>query len=188
MKNLDLICPVCEEGQLHETTFSDDFKHGGATIHVEDLECFECNSCGADPVLKDQIRHNHLRVANAKRVSDELLLGEDIKAIRKDLGLSQSDAAILFGGGANAFSKYERGDVIQSKSMDKLLRLASKNPIIMFELEELAGLQVKRVEQYTDRYVKKQEIVLEQVTNARKKVSSSKSKVIRMESWRKSAA
>lgn len=186
MKNLDLICPVCEEGQLHETTFSDDFKHGDSTIHVEDLECFECENCGADPVFKDQIRRNHLRVADAKRISDGLLVGEEIKAIRADLGLSQSDAALLFGGGANAFSKYERGDVIQSKSMDKLLQLASKYPLIVLELNELAGIQPARDKEYTNRYVKKQEIVLQQTVIVRKNVT--KAKVIQMEPWRKSAA
>ena len=186
MKNPDLICPVCEEGQLHETTFADDFKHGDSTIHVKDLECFACDSCGADPVYKDQIRRNHLRVADAKRTSDGLLVGEEIKAIRADLGLSQSDAALLFGGGANAFSKYERGDVIQSKSMDKLLRLASKFPLNVFELSKLAGIQTVRNEEYTDRYIKKQEIVLERSVIVRKNVT--RSKVMQMETWRRSAA
>ena len=186
MKNPDLICPVCEEGQLHETTFTDDFKHGDSTIHVEDLECFACDSCGADPVFKDQIRRNHLRVADAKRISDDLLTGEEIKRIRADLGLSQSDAALLFGGGANAFSKYERGDVIQSKPMDKLLRLASKFPLNVFELNKLAGIQAVKEEEYTDRYVKKQGIVLAQPVIVRKNVT--KARIIQMETWRKSAA
>ena len=186
MINQDLICPVCEEGQLHEATFADDFKHGDSTIHVEGLECFECESCGADPVFKDQIRRNHLRVADAKRTADGLLAGEEIKAIRADLGLSQSESALLFGGGANAFSKYERGDVIQSKSMDKLLRLASKYPLIIIELSDLAGIQPVSDEAYTGRYVKKQEIVLEQTITVRKNVT--KAKVIQMETWRKSAA
>jgi len=186
MKNPDLTCPVCEEGQLHESTFADDFKHGDSTVHVEELECFQCESCGADPVFKDQIRRNHLRVADAKRISDGLLSGEEIKAFRAALGLSQSDAALLFGGGTNAFSKYERGDVIQSKSMDKLLRLASKYPLIVHELSELAGIQPVRNEEYTNRYVKKQEIILEQSLIIRKQTT--KSKVIQMTSWRKTAA
>ncbi len=186
MINHDLICPVCEEGQLHETTFSDDFKHGNSTIHVEDLECFECESCGADPVFKEQIRRNHLRVADAKRTSDGLLPGEEIKEIRTNLDLSQSEAALLFGGGTNAFSKYERGDVLQSKSMDKLLRLASKFPFNVFELCKLAGIKNVENEEYTDRYVKKQRIVLQQKATVRKNVT--KAKVIQMEAWRKSAA
>jgi HTH-type transcriptional regulator/antitoxin MqsA len=186
MNKSDLICPVCEEGHLHEATFADDFKHGDSTIHVEGLECFVCKSCGADPVFKDQIRRNHLRVADAKRSVDGLLIGEQIKAIRAEHGLSQSDAAELFGGGANAFSKYERGDVIQSKSMDKLLRLASKYPLIVLELGELAGIQTAIDEEYTNRYTKKKEIILEQNVVARKNVT--KARVIKMESWSKSAA
>jgi len=185
MKNSDLICPVCEEGHLNESTFTDDFKHGDSTVHVENLECFVCDSCGADPVFKDQVRRNHLRVTDAKRKFDGLLLGEEIKSIRLHIGLSQSDAALLFGGGANAFSKYERGDVIQSKSMDKLIRLASKSPVTFYELSVLAGIQSVRNENYTEQYIKKQEVMFEEPFVVRKNIT--KAKVVQMESWRKTA-
>jgi HTH-type transcriptional regulator/antitoxin MqsA len=32
----------------------------------------------------------------------------------------------MFGGGLNAFSKYERGEVIQSEAMDKLIRVSCR--------------------------------------------------------------
>ena len=92
------LCPVCEEGRLHESRFAGDFKHGGTTIHVEDLECYRCDACGADPVFEDQIRRNHLKVADAKRRADGLLTGADIRTARERLGLSQSEAAEVFGG------------------------------------------------------------------------------------------
>jgi len=42
------------------------------------------------------------------------------------LGLTQHAASSIFGGGLNAFSKYERGEVIQSKAMDKLIRVSCR--------------------------------------------------------------
>jgi HTH-type transcriptional regulator/antitoxin MqsA len=141
MVNETNICPVCEEGQLHESHYEGDFKHNGKTLHVVDLECYHCEECGADPVFEDQIRRNHRKVADAKRRDDGLLLGHEVRAIREHLHLSQSEAADLFGGGANAFSKYERGDVLQSKPMDRLLRIAARYPFLINSLREECGLE-----------------------------------------------
>lgn len=143
-----MICPVCEEGHLHEDHFAGEFKHGNQTVHVDDLECYRCDVCGADPVLEDQIRRNHLKVADAKRRMDGLLSGDEIKATREFLHLSQSEAAELFGGGANAFSKYERGDVLQSKPMDRLLRLSARFPFLLNALREECGLELVAEDEY----------------------------------------
>jgi HTH-type transcriptional regulator / antitoxin MqsA len=129
-----LICPVCEEGSLRESHYEGDFKHNGEIVHVTGLECYRCDSCGADPVFEHQIRRNHRKIADAKRGIDGLLTGDEIRAIREKLCLSQGDAAELFGGGANAFSKYERGDVLQSKAMDRLLRLVARYPFLIGSL------------------------------------------------------
>lgn len=141
MSNEPILCPVCEEGRLHEAHFDGDFKHGDKVVHVDDLECYRCDACGADPVLEDQIRRNHLKVADAKRHMDGLLSGGEIRALREFLHLSQNEAAELFGGGANAFSKYERGDVLQSKPMDRLLRVTARFPFLLNALREECGLE-----------------------------------------------
>lgn len=128
------ICPVCEQGTLTPIRYADDFEHHNTTIHVEDLEAYQCDVCGADPVLEGQIRRNHARIADGKRHADGLLTGGEIRDIRTALGLSQQEAALLFGGGANAFSKYERGDVSQSIAMDRLLRMVGRHPQLLQEL------------------------------------------------------
>jgi putative zinc finger/helix-turn-helix YgiT family protein len=51
-----------------------------------------------------------------------------IKAIREKCGLSQQEAARVFGGGAKAFEKYEAGEVAPSSSMTRLLLLAARRP------------------------------------------------------------
>jgi HTH-type transcriptional regulator/antitoxin MqsA len=40
----------------------------------------------------------------------------------------------VFGGGRNAFSKYERGEVSQSVAMDKLIRVCLKHRDVFQEL------------------------------------------------------
>lgn len=142
MTNEKMMCPVCDEGELVAGTYADDFKHNNGTVHVEGLEYCLCTLCGADPVLSDQVRRNHLKVADAKRAKEGLLTGQEILAIREALGLTQQAASELFGGGANAFSKYERGDVIQSAAMDKLLRLVAMQSEILDLLKIAAGIEV----------------------------------------------
>lgn len=51
-----------------------------------------------------------------------------IRAIREACGLSQQDAARVFGGGPKAFEKYESGEIAPSSSMTRLLLLAAKRP------------------------------------------------------------
>ncbi len=50
---------------------------------------------------------------------------------------------LFFGGGPNAFTKYENDDVIQSESMDKLLRVANSYPAVFADLCEKAGVSTK---------------------------------------------
>ena len=51
-----------------------------------------------------------------------------IRAIREACGLSQQEAARVFGGGPKAFEKYESGEVSPSSSMTRLLLLAARRP------------------------------------------------------------
>ena len=51
-----------------------------------------------------------------------------IRAIREACGLSQQEAARVFGGGPKAFEKYEAGEVAPSSSMTRLLLHAAKRP------------------------------------------------------------
>jgi HTH-type transcriptional regulator/antitoxin MqsA len=51
-----------------------------------------------------------------------------IRAIREACGLSQQEAARVFGGGPKAFEKYESGEVVPSAAMIRLLVLAAKCP------------------------------------------------------------
>lgn len=74
-----------------------------------------------------------------------LLTGEEIRKIRSFLGITQNEAATIFGGGTVAFSKYENNDVIQSVSMDKLLRVASEVPEAFHVLARKVGLDTRNV-------------------------------------------
>ena len=128
------VCPVCETGTLTPTIFDDFFSYKGQPIAVHGLQGMYCANCGADPILTPQILFNQQKIADAKRSVLGMFTGDQIRQIRTTLNLSQKDCSWLLGGGANAFSKYERGEVIQSDAMDALLYIVQKFP---FTLEAL---------------------------------------------------
>ena len=53
---------------------------------------------------------------------------DEIRAIRRDLGLTQVEAGELLGGGPRAFTKYEAGTVRPAASVVNLLKLLRMNP------------------------------------------------------------
>jgi HTH-type transcriptional regulator/antitoxin MqsA len=57
-----------------------------------------------------------------------LLEPEEIRRIRKRLGLSQELAGELIGGGPRAFQKYETGEVLPSRAISSALMLLDHHP------------------------------------------------------------
>ena len=139
------LCPLCGAGELALLKEPDELQYKGQALLVE-MEYAVCRQCGEETILPEQIKRNDCNVRDAWRKADGLLTGEEIFALRKQLGLTQQDAAKMFGGGANAFSKYERGAVIQSDGMDKLLRLAlEEKPVLVSKwLRDRAGFSSKQ--------------------------------------------
>jgi HTH-type transcriptional regulator/antitoxin MqsA len=53
---------------------------------------------------------------------------EEIRRIRKKLGLTQAAAGELIGGGPRAFQKYETGDLLPSRAISSALALLDHDP------------------------------------------------------------
>ncbi len=147
MKNSN--CPMCTTGRLVEYKAVDEIVYNNQILSVE-TEYSVCAQCGEEMILPDQIKRNDCRIRDAWRKADGLLTGAEIISLRTQLNLTQKQAAIVFGGGPNAFSKYERGEVIQSEAMDKLLRLAlEKQAVAVFDwLCTHSGMQTGHYQDY----------------------------------------
>lgn len=140
MKNTT--CPTCTTGALELLQSTEEVQYKGQTLSV-DLAYAVCEHCGDEIILPEQIKHNDCLMRDAWRKADGMLTGEEIVAMRQKLSITQQQAAQMFGGGANAFSKYERNEVIQSEAMDKLMRLAMENEYVAQWLKKRAGLALK---------------------------------------------
>ena len=55
-------------------------------------------------------------------------------AVRKKLHLDQREAAEIFGGGVNAFSRYENGKTKPSLALVKLLKVLDRHPDLLGEI------------------------------------------------------
>jgi putative zinc finger/helix-turn-helix YgiT family protein len=134
------VCPICEAAELAPRVVTESLNYKGESLRVEGIEVSECPACGESLVTPSQAKRNAVRFADAKRFHDGLLASQDIIAWRKRLGLTQAAAARLLGGGVNAWSKYERGEVLQSRPMDLLMRVTSMVPEARSILLAEAGL------------------------------------------------
>jgi HTH-type transcriptional regulator/antitoxin MqsA len=63
-----------------------------------------------------------------KARTEGLLEPEEIRRIRKRLGLTQEAAGELIGGGPRAFQKYENGDLLPSRAISSALVLLDHDP------------------------------------------------------------
>ena len=96
-----------------------------------------CEECGEGFLSRKDLNASKRERADLKRGIDNLLEADDIKKFRKTVHLSQKEAGEIFGGGPMAFSKYERGEVIQSRSTDILMRLILSKKISLNDVKEV---------------------------------------------------
>ena len=107
---------------------------GEATVIPEVTGDF-CPGC-EEAVLE---RAESVRVSAAmldfnKQVNASIVNPLLIARIRKKLSLDQREAAEIFGGGVNAFSRYENGKTKPSLALVKLLKLLDRHPDLLAEV------------------------------------------------------
>jgi HTH-type transcriptional regulator/antitoxin MqsA len=69
-----------------------------------------------------------------KLVNAALVDPQFIASVRKKLDLDQREAAEIFGGGVNAFSRYENGKAKPPLALVKLLKVLDRHPELLSEV------------------------------------------------------
>jgi HTH-type transcriptional regulator/antitoxin MqsA len=126
-------CKLCKSEDVSDYVEAEEVSYKGRTLQVS-MAYSLCNSCDREFISKPQILQNEAALRAAKKDHDGLLSSEEIIRARRALSLTQEQASRVFGGGRNAFSKYERGEVSQSVAMDKLIRICLNHREIFHEL------------------------------------------------------
>ncbi|MGH9607370.1 MAG: type II TA system antitoxin MqsA family protein [Terracidiphilus sp.] len=94
-----------------------------------------CPACG-EAVLgaAESARASGLMLEFNKQVNASIVDPEFIARVRKRLALDQREAAEIFGGGVNAFSRYENGKTKPPLALVKLLKLLERHPDLLAEI------------------------------------------------------
>lgn len=128
-------CPVCGSAELvRDTRDMEHFYKGQATVvpAVIGDYCPACDECLMESSEADRVivaMSDFERQVNATFVDPGF-----IAQVRKKLVLDQREAGEIFGGGVNAFSRYETGKTQPPLALIKLLRLLDRHPDLLDEI------------------------------------------------------
>lgn len=70
----------------------------------------------------------------SKQVNAAIVDPKFIARVRKKLALDQREASEIFGGGINAFSRYENGKTKPPLALVKLLKVLDRHPDLLSEV------------------------------------------------------
>jgi len=128
-------CPVCGAAQLIHDTRDITYTYKGETTVIAAVTgefCSACNESITD--LKETDRVMREMQAFNRQVNAAIVDPEFIVSVRKKLNLGQKEAADIFGGGVNAFSRYENGKTKPPLALVKLLKVLDRHPDLLNEV------------------------------------------------------
>ncbi|WP_201194206.1 type II toxin-antitoxin system MqsA family antitoxin [Pseudomonas fluorescens] len=139
MKTQQCVSCGTHDGMHHFAgrSFTIDCKQMARQIH--NIAGWECQVCGEIEFDHDTDSAERYSEASDKLLVDGLqIMGSEVRRIRRKLQLTQKDAVKwLSGGGHNAFSRYERGELAPPQPLFILMRLLDRHPHLLAEVQAL---------------------------------------------------
>lgn len=129
-------CPACDsKAKLVHDTRDMPYTYKGESTVISTVTGNFCTACGEVVLDMNESR----RVSDAMRdftrqVNAAIVDPAFIASVRKKLALDQREAAEIFGGGINAFSRYENGKTKPPLALVKLLRVLDRHPDLLNEI------------------------------------------------------
>ncbi len=126
-------CLNCEQKEMVHTVRDVPYTYKGHQTVIPRVKGWHCSHCGEVEFDAGE----GVRFAEAiKQVAGEINAREsaELVRIRKKLKLTQQEAALLTGGGRNAFSRYERGKAKPMQSVTNLFKLLDNHPALLNEI------------------------------------------------------
>lgn len=128
-------CPSCGGAKLIHDSRDMPYTYKGQTTVIPAVTGDYCPACD-EAVLEmgESVRTSALMLAFNREVNAAIVDPGFIASVRKKLALDQREAAEIFGGGVNAFSRYENGKTKPSLALIKLLRVLDRHPDLLDEI------------------------------------------------------
>ena len=128
-------CPNCGAAELVRDTREIPYTYKGETSVLAHVRGDYCPACGEGVFDAEVSRRISAEMkAFTKQVNAAIVDPAFISAVRKKLRLDQQEAAEIFGGGANAFSRYENGKTKPPLALVKLFRVLDRHPDLLAEV------------------------------------------------------
>jgi HTH-type transcriptional regulator/antitoxin MqsA len=130
-------CPICGAAQLVHDTRDMPYTYKGETTVIPAVTGDFCTACDESILsLAETGRTMGLMLEFNKQVNAAIVDPAFILNVRKKLKLDQREAGAIFGGGVNAFSRYENGKTKPPLALVKLLRLLDRHPELLPEVTD----------------------------------------------------
>ena len=128
-------CPACGAAELIHDTRDLPYTYKGETTAIPAVTGDHCPACSE--VILDREhgdRYSEWIGVFQRQVNAAFVAPSFITDIRKKLNLDQREAAEIFGGGVNAFSRYKTGKTKPPLALVKLLKVLDRHPELLAEI------------------------------------------------------
>lgn len=123
-------CLNCEQADMVRETRDVAVRFDGFAETVPGILGWHCPLCGEVEFLDEDGSQRFGEALERLMQAQRVWLAH----VRKRLKLTQQQAAMLTGGGKNAFSRYERGEARPMPAVINLFRLLEKHPELLEEI------------------------------------------------------
>lgn len=130
-------CVICGKAEMVRDTRDISHTYKGQTTTIPNVSGEFCTACNESLHNVEESEYlNAAMLAFNKEVNGATVDPAFISDTRKKLKLDQREAAEIFGGGPNAFSRYENGKTKPPLSLVQLFKLLDKHPELINEIRE----------------------------------------------------
>lgn len=128
-------CPCCGAAELIHDIRDVLYSYKGETTTIPEVTGDYCPACGEIILAREQgDRYSESIGLFRREINSAYVDPKYIAKVRKKLDLDQREAAEIFGGGANAFSRYENGKTKPPLALVKLLKVLDRHPDLLGEV------------------------------------------------------
>ena len=128
-------CPVCGAAELIHDTRDMSYIYKSESTTIPAVTGDFCPACGEVILNREHgDRYGDLIGQFQRQVNASFVDPSYIVSVRKKLNLDQRQAAEIFGGGVNAFSRYETGKTKPPLALVKLLKVLDHHPDLLEEI------------------------------------------------------
>ena len=128
-------CPNCGAAKLVQDTRDLPYTYKGESTVLPQVTGEFCTACDESILDATESRRTmNLMLAFNKQVNASIVDPDFIVSVRKKLDLDQREAGEIFGGGVNAFSRYENGKTKPPLALVKLLKVLDRHPDLLTEI------------------------------------------------------